>query len=111
MIPKQRNHSLRLELALASVLVAAGLTLSGISLERLASQETRMAQATPPLRSTPGAESKPSASDDDHKTTGTRPTEIKPQPAQPDADAQKAGVQPALPQAPAEQIGPPIKQR
>ena len=110
MTPKQRKRSLRLELLLASVLVAGGLSISGISLERLASQRTQMAQATPPLQSTPGNETKPSVPDD-HKTTGTRPAEIAPQPAQPNAEAQRAGVQPALPQAPAEQVGPPIKER
>jgi hypothetical protein len=111
MTPNQNKRSLRLELALASVVVAAGLSLSGFSIERLASQQTQLAQATPPLQSTPGAQDKPSAPSTDTTTGSSRPTAIPPQPAQPDDQAQKAGVQPALPQAPAEQIGTPIKQR
>ena len=70
----------------------------------------QMAQATPPLQSTPGAENKPSAPAEP-VTTGQRPTEIPPQPARPDAEAQKAGATPALPPAPAEKIAPPIKEK
>jgi hypothetical protein len=36
---------------------------------------------------------------------------VKPQPAQPDADAQKAGATPVLPPAPAEKTAPPIKEK
>ena len=42
-------------------------------------------------------------------TSGTAPTP--PQPAQPDAQAQKAGITPALPPAPAEKVAPPIQQK
>ena len=45
------------------------------------------------------------------KPGGTRPTTPAPEPAQPDADAQKAGAQPALPPAPAEKVAPPIKEK
>jgi hypothetical protein len=62
------------------------------------------------LQSTPGAESRPSAPAEP-VTTGQRPTEIPPQPARPDAEAQKAGATPALPPAPAEKIAAPIKER
>ena len=70
----------------------------------------QMAQVTPPLQSTPGAETKPPAPSEP-TTTGQRPTEVPPQPARPDAEAQKSGSQPALPPAPAEKSAPPIKDR
>jgi hypothetical protein len=44
-------------------------------------------------------------------TTGARPSEIPPQPARPDAEAQKAGATPALPPAPAEKTAAPIEQK
>jgi hypothetical protein len=99
------------ELLLASTLVATGLVISGLSLlEFNASKPQQLAQATQPLQSTPGAETRPSAPADP-VTTGTRPSNVPPQPAHPDADAQKAGAQPALPPAPAEKTAPPIKER
>jgi hypothetical protein len=109
MTPTQKKRALTRDLMLASVVVAMGLGLSGISLERLASAQSQMAQATPPLQSTPDAQDKPSVPAP--TTTGSRPGAIPPQPAQPDDEAQKAGAKPALPQAPAEQIGTPIKAR
>jgi hypothetical protein len=110
MTPNQRKRALRIDLLLAGVMVASGLAISGLSLARLAKPDLQMAQATPPLQSTPGAENKPSAPKQP-TTTGTRPTEVKPQPARPDADAQNAGAKPALPPAPAEEIAPPIKEK
>jgi hypothetical protein len=98
------------DLLLASAVFAAGLSLSGVSPAVLVVHGPIMAQATQPLQSSPGAESKPSASPEP-ATTGTRPTEIAPQPAHPAAQAQKEGVTPALPPAPAEKIAPPIKER
>lgn len=71
---------------------------------------TRMAQATPPLQSTPGAEQKPSAPSDT-STTGQRPHETPPQPARPDTDAQNTGARPALPPAPAEKTAPPVQSK
>jgi type IV secretory pathway VirB10-like protein len=106
MTPTQKR-AFRTDLLLAGVIVAGGLTVSGLSLVRLATPNQQMAQATPPLQSTPGAESKPSAPNEP-VTTGTRPAEVKPQPAQPDAEAQKAGATPVLPPAPAEKTAPPI---
>jgi hypothetical protein len=44
-------------------------------------------------------------------TTGTRPSNIPPEPARPDAEAQKAGAQPALPPAPAEKTAAPIREK
>jgi hypothetical protein len=93
---------------LAAVMVGAGVAMSGISAaELLTTRHPQMAQATQPLQSTPGADSKPSAPAEP-ATTGQRPGDVPPQPARPDAEAQKAGVTPALPPAPAEKTAPPI---
>lgn len=110
MPPDNRKRAYRKDLLLASAVVAAGLVISGLSLIEIAGGSPRMAQATPPLQSTPGAETKPSAPAEP-VTTGQRPTEIPPQPARPDAQAQKAGATPALPPAPAEKVAPPIQQK
>ena len=99
------------DMMLASAMVAVGLTMFGVSVVELKAPNHRMAQATQPLQSTPGAESKPSKPSDDSSTTGQRPTEIAPQPARPDAEAQKSGAAAALPPAPAEKIAPPIKNK
>lgn len=99
------------QLLLACVMVAAGLAIAGLSLREIrAGNPQQLAQATQPLQSTPGAETKPSAPSEP-ATTGTRPSTLPPEPARPDADAQKAGAQPALPPAPAEKTAPPIKDR
>jgi len=110
MTQNQKTHSLRTDLLLAGVMVVAGLTISGISLVRLAKPDLQMAQATQPLQSTPGAETKSSAPAEP-VTTGTRPNPIPPQPAQSDAEAQKNGATPVLPPAPAEKTAAPIKDR
>jgi hypothetical protein len=106
----QKTHTLRIDLLIAGVMVVAGLAVTGISLARLAKSDLQMAQATQPLQSTPGAETKPSAPAEP-VTTGARPNQIPPQPAQPDAEAQKAGATPVLPPAPAEKTAEPIKDR
>jgi hypothetical protein len=96
---------------LAGVMVAAGLVMSGASLAQLAVRpHAQMAQATQPLQSTPGADTKPSAPAEP-ATTGARPNDVPPQPARPDTDAQKSGAAPALPPAPAEKTAAPIKDR
>jgi hypothetical protein len=101
MTSSQKKRALRIDLLLASVMVIGGLAISGLSLTRLAFDPAQqMAQATPPLQSTPGAESKPSAPKEP-VTTGTRPAEVKPEPARPDAESHKSGATPVLPQAPA----------
>jgi hypothetical protein len=105
-----RKRAYRMDLLVASAMVAAGLAVSGASLVRLNAEATQMAQATPPLQSTPGAETKPSAPAEP-VTTGARPNQIPPEPARPDADAQKAGATPALPPAPAEKTAAPVKDR
>lgn len=97
----------------AAMLVVTGLGISALSLGELrARARQQTAQATPPVQSTPGAETKPSAPVEPATTgTSTRPPGVPPEPARPDAGAQKAGAQPALPPAPAEKTAPPIKER
>jgi hypothetical protein len=110
MPPDARKRAYRQDLLLASVLVTAGLVISGVSLAKLGARDPQqMAQATQPLQSSPPEvqDNKPAES----KPGGERPTTPAPEPARPDAQAQKAGAQPALPPAPAEKIAPPIQQK
>ena len=97
---------------LAGVMVTAGLVVVGLSVAQLreSNPHPQIAQATQPLQSTPGAETKPSAPAEP-ATTGARPSDTPPEPARPDAEAQKAGATPALPSAPAEKTAAPIKDR
>ena len=97
---------------LAGVMLAAGLVVTSLSVARLSASDPHplLAQATQPLQSTPGAETKPSAPAEP-TTTGTRPSDVPPEPARPDPDAQRAGAHPALPPAPAEKTAAPIKDR
>ena len=93
----------------AAVLIVAGTAISALSVGEIRANKPhqQLAQSTPsspsevqkkdaPAESTPG---------------GTRPTTPAPEPARPDADAQKQGAQPALPPAPAEKMAPPIKEK
>ena len=108
-VDNSKRNSSR-DFLLAAALITTGLVMSGLSLAELGRRPPQqLAQATQPLQSTPGAETKPSAPSE--TTTGTRPSNIPPEPARPDADAQKAGAQPVLPPAPAEKTAEPIKQR
>jgi hypothetical protein len=99
MLP-DKDHVLRKELLVAATLVGVGLLISAISLTQLRAERPQLAQATQPPQPLPPAESKPG---------GTRPTTPAPEPARPDAEAQKEGVKPALPPAPAEKVAPPIQ--
>ena len=111
MAPDTRKRGYTKDFLLAAALVTTGLVISGLSLTQLRARDPQqMAQATPPLQSTPGAETKPSVPAEP-VTTGTRPSSVAPEPAHPDADAQKAGAQPALPPAPAEKTAAPIKEK
>ena len=105
------ENAYRTQLLIAAAMVVAGLVIAGLSLREISSDNAQvMAQATQPVQPTPGAtptNEKPAES----KPGGERPTTPAPQPARPDADAQKAGAQPALPPAPAEKTAPPIKER
>jgi hypothetical protein len=107
----QSKRDYRDKLMFAAALIAGGVVISALSLNQIrANDRPHLAQATPPLQSTPGAESKPSAPSEP-VTTGTRPSGVPPEPAHPDAEAQKAGAQPVLPPAPAEKTAAPIQQK
>jgi hypothetical protein len=110
MFADERKLSPKSEWLIAATLIAAGTAMVAISIiEIRASPPAQLAQATqttPPSPPEPQkdvpAESKPG---------GARPTTPAPEPARPDPDAQKAGAQPALPPAPAEKTGTPIKEK
>lgn len=105
------KRAYRKDLLLVSAMVAIGMAIFGVFVVQLKTghPNSQVAQATQPLQSTPGAETKPSAPAVP-ATTGARPSEVSPEPARPDADAQKAGAAPALPPAPAEKSAAPIKE-
>jgi hypothetical protein len=107
-----RKRSYRRDMLIAATLVATGLVISALSLSELARKPQQMVQVTPPLQSTPGAETKPSAPAEPTTTgTGKRPPDVPPEPARPDSEAQKSGAQSVLPPAPAEKTAPPIKEK
>jgi hypothetical protein len=112
MSPDDSKRAYRKDMLLASAMIAVGLAVFGVSVAQLKADKpnSQMAQATQPLQSTPGAETKPSAPAEP-TTTGVRPSGVSPEPARPDTEAQKAGAQPALPPAPAEKTAAPIKER
>lgn len=71
--------------------------------------EIHLAQTTQqPSETTPSVPAGKSDGPAESTPGGTRPTTPAPEPARPDADAQKAGAKPALPPAPAEKMGEPI---
>ena len=110
MAADDRKRSYRRDMFFAAMVVA-GFAMSGMAAAQLlTTHHPQMAQATQPLQSTPGADSKPSAPVEP-TTTGKRPGDVPPEPARPDAEAQKAGATPALPPAPAEKTAAPIKER
>ena len=99
----------RRDFLLAAAMVVVGLVMCALALVQLSSSNQVMAQATPPLQSSP-----PSTQDKtpaESKPGGQRPTTPAPEPARPDAQAQKEGAKPALPPAPAEKMAPPIQQK
>lgn len=107
----ERKLNSKSEWLMAAALIAAGTAMVAASLVeiRAGQPQRQLAQATQPVPSSP-----PEAQKDvpaESKPGGTRPTTPAPEPARPDADAQKAGAQPALPPAPAEKTGTPIKEK
>jgi len=63
------------------------------------------------LQSSPDAPAAQDKAPAESMPGGERPTTPAPEPARPDAEAQKAGATPALPPAPAEKTAAPIKER
>jgi hypothetical protein len=105
------KRTLNRDLVLATLMIAAGVAISGLALTKLRAAHTaELAQATQPLQSSPPADpdkTQPAES----KPGGERPTTPAPEPAHPGAQAQKEGAKPALPPAPAEKMAPPIQQK
>jgi hypothetical protein len=108
MFSDHRKRALARDLAVAVLLMVAGLALSSASLFKITNTKLDLAQATQPLQSSP-----PTASDKpaESKPGGERPTTPAPEPAHPGPQAQKEGAKPALPPAPAEKVAPPIQQK
>ncbi|WP_320109671.1 hypothetical protein [Rhodopseudomonas sp. P2A-2r] len=76
MTPIQTKRALRTDLLLAGAMVVAGSAIALASVVQLKAHDPQvMAQATPPLQSTPGAASKP-AEPAEPATTGARPHDI-----------------------------------
>jgi hypothetical protein len=110
MTPNHKRRGSRAKFLLSALLIAAGLALSGLSLMQLSSRgEIHMAQTTQPAETTPSVPAGKTDGPAESMPGGTRPTTPAPEPARPDADAQKAGAKPALPPAPAEKMGEPIR--
>ncbi|SDS97283.1 hypothetical protein [Bradyrhizobium canariense] len=111
MTSDDRKRMYRKDLFIAAVMVAAGFAISGVSLaELIVSHPRHVAQATQPLQGSP-APANESKAPAEAKPGGERPTTPAPEPARPDAQAQKEGATPALPPAPAEKTAPPIKEK
>ena len=104
------KRRLKLDLMIACLLFAAGIVVSGLSLAQIrAESRTQVAQATQPLQGTPSEDQNKTPAE--AKPGGQRPTTPAPEPARPDPQTQGAATKPALPQAPAEKIAPPIKEK
>lgn len=114
MLPIETQRAIRRDFFIASIMVAGGLAVCGVSLMQLSAQQDvsvqrQMAQATQPVQETPAVRSGKDNAPAESMPGGTRPTTPAPEPARPDADAQKAGAVPALPPAPAEKMGEPVR--
>lgn len=112
MTPNQKKNAARLDYILAGTMVAMGLLMAGLSLTQLSARNSRVAQVTQPVTPDSAAPQIPAGKDSgpaESTPGGTRPTTPAPEPARPDADAQKAGSVPALPAAPAEKMGEPVQ--
>lgn len=90
------------DIAFGLTVAAAGLVIAAVSFVHLGDKPHVLAQTTQPAEAPKAAPAEPG---------GTRPTTPAPEPARPDADAQKAGAKPALPPAPAEKMGEPVPER
>ena len=103
------KRGFRRDILIACSLFAVGIVVSGLSLAQIRA-ESRMqtAQATGPLQGTPSDDQNKPA---EAKPGGDRPTTPAPEPARPDPQTQGTATRPALPQAPAEKIAPPIREK
>jgi hypothetical protein len=111
MTPDDRKRAYRKDMLLAAMMVVGGLAIAALSIAEIkAGGAQHMAQATQPLQGTPAPPDQDKAPAES-KPGGARPTTPAPQPARPDPQAQKEGATPALPSAPAEKTGPPIKEK
>ena len=90
-------------LIVAIVIVASGASIAAAH----GAQQNTDASNAPPQGAVAQNDNKPAES----KPGGTRPTNPAPEPAHPDPEAEKQGLKPALPLAPAEKIGPPIEKK
>lgn len=91
-------------IAFGIAVAVAGLYIAAAAFTHLDDGPRVLAQTTQPPAAT---DTKPAPAE----PGGTRPTTPAPEPARPDADAQKAGAKPALPPAPAEKMGEPVPER
>lgn len=98
---------------ISALLVALGVAVIGLSMVDLSAQHQdsrrETAQATQPSQDSPAVAPGKDNGPAESKPGGTRPTTPAPEPVRPDMEAQKAGAKSALPPAPAEKIGEPIK--
>jgi hypothetical protein len=94
---------------ITSVMLVAGLMLTGFSLVSVTRTNVHLAQATPPLQGSPSTTTNDTPAES--KPGGTRPTTPAPEPARPDAQAQQEGAKAALPPAPPEKIAPPMESK
>lgn len=113
MIPKDAQRASRTDFLLAAIMIAGGLVVAGLALMYLPARDpVRTAQTTQPPSDPSASPSVPAGRENgpaESEPGGTRPTTPAPEPARPDEDAQKKGVKPALPPAPPEKIGEPIR--
>jgi len=107
MIPKDAQRASRTDFVLAAVMIAGGLVMSGVALMHMpthAPVQTAQTSTQPPANP-----SVPAGKDNGPAESEPGDTRPPPEPARPDADAQKKGATPALPPAPPEKIGEPIR--
>jgi hypothetical protein len=95
-------------LRLACATMLAGLLISSLSRIELKAQTQQPNAESPARQGAPATdENKPAAS----KPGGTRPTTPAPEPARPNSEAKEQGAKAALPDAPAEKIAPPMRDK
>lgn len=107
-IVHDQDRPTRADVAFGVLVAVAGIVIAGMSYAHLGDKPHVLAQATPQGQLQPAAPGGPKPI---QPGEGARPTTIAPEPARPDAEAQKAGAQPALPPAPAEKVGEPVPER